>query len=136
MTDEELLKLEELEEKATPEGWVWSEILGEFGTECEGVSVHRGEDEELICDMSDETENDWRDNAELIAALRNAAKSLIASARREKELEAENKNYVMLLRAIAAYENGKWAEKAKDLLQRLNSTGSVLRDEALKKGTE
>lgn len=88
MTDEELQKLEELEEKATSEGWVWSETKGEFGYECEGVCVHKGEDEELICYMSDETEEDWRDNAMFIVSIRNAAKSLIASARREKELEA------------------------------------------------
>lgn len=88
MTDEELQKLEELEQKATSEGWVWSETKGEFGYECEGVCVHKGEDEELICYMSDETEEDWRDNAMFIVSIRNAAKSLIASARREKELEA------------------------------------------------
>lgn len=88
LTDEELQKLEELEEKATSEGWVWSETKGEFGYECEGVCVHKGEDEELICYMSDETEEDWRDNAMFIVSIRNAAKSLIASAKREKVLEA------------------------------------------------
>ena len=58
-------------EAATKEGWVYSEILqSKEEPSVEGVDVCAGVDEPVICSMSDEPEEDWRDNAKFIAESR------------------------------------------------------------------
>lgn len=104
--------LEALEKAATPGPWRVTENLDYWVTAAE-PEAPIGDDEPLVAHCGDihwpnyeEKQPEWRSNAELIAALRNAAPALIAQAREAEALRARVEELEEELKPFA--EQAEW----------------------------
>ena len=97
MTNEELAELERMLAKATPGEWSCLNKVGVvFGPDCQVAHCGDFGDKELVPFNADR----WQSDAALIVALRNAAPSLIATAREAEALRAENARLTLTVRKL------------------------------------
>lgn len=156
LTDEELRALEELEQKATsgpwqfedregdfPSSFIWSTTSNSGTDEADNCHNRIGETRpyhgrvvlELPSSAYDYASN-WDDNGQFIAALRNAAKSLIASARREKEYRAALEKIATYKKRNDSESDGQTIISLQVIAEEAINPTKLVFSEALKKGDQ